>query len=213
MEAGELVNIILNSLRDALMSITTKDLLMLLLNALILVMALYILRRKNRKDFENSVKVIGKIILEYSDSIRLLTKALLGEHITRSPTEIAGGSLGPLAVIESTNLEQIAEVYGLKSITIASDEGLLVESTLKDKTASEEEAARTTEAVRALSELCGGTRTMELRIDGEEVILLGSLEKPKLHYLVRAGKEILRYEGGIETVRKAVESYLVRKYG
>lgn len=214
MESLEFLIMMYEILLEAIYDVTPKDLLLLLINILILFTVFSLTRRKVKEDLEKGMGVIGKAILEYTNSIRLIAKLLIRGYITEGRMEeLAEMSTREkrLPFIKATSLKQLLGVYNLKSITVANEEGLLVESTIMDKSESEKEAALVADLARIALNMFGKEHRLQIWMK-DELIMMGILQNPRLYYLVRPGEKITQRDQRINVICDAIEDYLARKY-
>jgi len=193
-----------------LLSFTPKDVLMIIIYALTLLLVSTYLRRKLIKDLRETNRVLGKFIMEYSSSIRLLARMVLGSF-TQGTLRHEVEKERKITLIQANSIEELAKGYELKGITIADASGLLIETTEGNKEKGEAEAALIKELIDEVLKVSAGGKHFLIEFLEGELLLMGFIEKPGIYYVAKGSRELLRYDA-METIFKAIEDYITKRY-
>ncbi len=202
---------LMSALLELLMSITLKDIFFLGLYTLITFLLVRALHKRLASDIKEANRALGKFIMEYASSIKLLAQMVVGGYaqMYAQPQRVREEEV---PFMRATTLKDLLIAYDLKSITIADKSGLLVESTIGDRERSEEEAALAKEILDGIQRTLVSAKHLDIKVPGGG-LMLGMVDRANACYIVRYANDGPESRRSHEAVFKAIDDYIIRKYG
>ncbi|RLF24020.1 MAG: hypothetical protein DRN15_00785 [Thermoprotei archaeon] len=218
-------------------SINVNNLVLVAFASLTIVIPLYIMYRRMMGMLERTVKALGVTMNDNTRSIRFLanvvmrlqsrtrdeeimemlkriegrlSQILVGQVLRRYAEETAREEVRMPERIE--HLEELVTQVGLKSATIITEDGLLVETTIEEAEMRDKEAAEALEIYKSAFELMRGGDRFALD-NGSEILLLFNLGLKGLYAAIRGDRKLLSQENTVRGVMKLVKDYVKRRYG